>query len=346
MATKLFSSLGSAALCCAAMFSATSASLGASGVCCIPGLTCTILDSSLCTGGGRVYKGDGTTCTPNPCVPPRGACCIRTSRVTIPPYTGGEVTTLASMMTDAAPPTKGIQSNPGPVNWIVDPIICVVIPELNCTSNGGTYHGDNTACIPYLCTPPAQIPGACCVTTANGTVLCLTRIQADCAIGIFTPNAACTPTFCPPAVLGGCCRADYCFSAAAVNCNATGAHYLGDNVACTTTNCPPPVHGTCCRPGGTFYGAYCNVEFSNSCIGPGAVFNATQTTCNGANCPGSCPCDWNGDGYLTSADLVAFTNDYLAGHADFNHDGATNAADVTAFNQCFNGGFTPGCFRH
>jgi hypothetical protein len=367
MDTKFFVSFGrSAALCCAAILAATSASFGASGVCCIPGLTCTVIDSSLCTGGGRVYKGDGTTCSPNnPCVPPRGACCIATSAVTIPSYTGGGGSTkpcfswlIRHTTTGGAPLIGTFGCRPcipicatvpvdtaGPVNWEVDPIICVVIPEINCTTNDGVYHGDNTACTPSLCAPPASVVGACCILSANNTPQCDSRIQADCVIGTFNAGQSCQTQPCAPIALGACCRVDYCFTTSATNCNAESANYRGDGTTCTVA-CPPPVLGSCCHAGTTTRGAWCDVRYNVICTSPGDVFSSAQTTCATVTCAGACPCDWNKDGFVDGLDLMAFSSDWVAGHGDFNHDGTTNNADYAAFTQCFSGPSTPTCIHH
>ncbi|MHC4320131.1 MAG: multicopper oxidase domain-containing protein [Planctomycetota bacterium] len=45
-----------------------------SGGCC-QGATCTIETPGDCSTAGGVYQGDGTSCSPNPCVDPAGACC-------------------------------------------------------------------------------------------------------------------------------------------------------------------------------------------------------------------------------------------------------------------------------
>ena len=44
------------------------------GACC-QGETCTLETPADCATLGGVYNGDGTTCAPNPCVDPAGACC-------------------------------------------------------------------------------------------------------------------------------------------------------------------------------------------------------------------------------------------------------------------------------
>ncbi len=49
------------------------------GACCV-GQTCTPgLTAAACTAQSGTYQGDGSTCTPNPCLPATGACCIHSS---------------------------------------------------------------------------------------------------------------------------------------------------------------------------------------------------------------------------------------------------------------------------
>src|SRR4030095_13241037 len=45
------------------------------GSCCV-GPTCQELTAAQCAAAGGTYHGDGTVCTPNPCVAPTGACCL------------------------------------------------------------------------------------------------------------------------------------------------------------------------------------------------------------------------------------------------------------------------------
>ena len=45
-----------------------------SGACCAPDETCAIVPAGTCPMDST-YQGDGTTCSPNPCVDPLGACC-------------------------------------------------------------------------------------------------------------------------------------------------------------------------------------------------------------------------------------------------------------------------------
>jgi len=46
------------------------------GACCFGDGDCQILSSSDCTNQDGAYEGDGTSCSPNPCPQPEGACCF------------------------------------------------------------------------------------------------------------------------------------------------------------------------------------------------------------------------------------------------------------------------------
>ena len=45
------------------------------GACCLPDDTCQELTPAECAAASGAYHGDGTVCTPNPCLAPTGACC-------------------------------------------------------------------------------------------------------------------------------------------------------------------------------------------------------------------------------------------------------------------------------
>ncbi|MCA9255776.1 MAG: multicopper oxidase domain-containing protein [Phycisphaerales bacterium] len=46
------------------------------GACCSAGGTCTVETQADCMTMGGAYQGDGSVCSPNPCVEPMGACCL------------------------------------------------------------------------------------------------------------------------------------------------------------------------------------------------------------------------------------------------------------------------------
>ena len=118
-------------------------------------------------------------------------------------------------------------------------------------------------------------------------------------------------------------------------CTAHSGTYQGDNTACTSTTCPQPAVGACCIAASAAAGAHCTVGTQAACTTAGGTYGGDQSTCVSANCPTSCPCDWNHDGVLSTADVLLFITDWLAGNADFNNDGVTNNVDLAAFLDCF-----------
>ena len=70
------------------------------------------------------------------------------------------------------------------------------------------------------------------------------------------------------------------------------------------------------------------------CAARGALFRGANSSCNAANCPRACPCDWTADGILNEGDIFAFTNDHIAGRADYDNDGVTTDTDMFEFVDC------------
>ena len=104
----------------------------AEGACC-EGDVCTVRRGCECQGAGQVFKGVGTTCTPNPCAPgdptATGACCVGT--------------------------------------------VCSVKTQADCTADGGAWKGKDTKCSTYPCTSGCETPGSSCecwCTYDGGTV--------------------------------------------------------------------------------------------------------------------------------------------------------------------------------
>ena len=140
---------------------------GLQGACCSAASACTIAVGGVgaCTG---TYKGDGSTCSPNPC---DFACCT------------GTVCTIA---TQAACTTSGGIPNAANVCMPNNPCSssgaccaangsCTFVQEFNCT---GTWQGANVACTnPNPCPQPT---GACCFTLAGG---CTTQTSTACLAG-------------------------------------------------------------------------------------------------------------------------------------------------------------------
>jgi len=111
---------------------------------------------------------------------------------------------------------------------------CVVTSQTNCTSGGGTYHGDGTTCATVNCPQPPT--GACCFPDA-----CLIKTQAQClaASGVYAgDNVTCAAANCTPP--GACCLSDgSCIILPQSKCSSgtVNGTYRGNGTTCATANC-------------------------------------------------------------------------------------------------------------
>ena len=63
------------------------------GACCVPGAACLQLTAAACQTAGGTSFGDGSICTPNPCVTPTGACCTQGALASMSNYTAADCAT-------------------------------------------------------------------------------------------------------------------------------------------------------------------------------------------------------------------------------------------------------------
>ncbi len=147
-----------------------------SGACCNPTTgNCTTVNSSLsCTLGGNIYQGNGTTCAPNPCPQPQGACCTGLGGCSIADQEtcDGLNRYWQGANTDCSP-------NPCPVlsgACCHNDASCTFVNALSCalSGNGAAYQGDNVTCAAAACnwvlTPfvdPLPIPSVAVPTTGT-----------------------------------------------------------------------------------------------------------------------------------------------------------------------------------
>ncbi|MBU0703491.1 MAG: hypothetical protein KKC18_06450, partial [Chloroflexi bacterium] len=163
------------------------------GACCHVGGSCTVETPADCGTAGGTYWGNDTSCSPNPCPQPRGACCfppLYTTCVFVTPsgcdgyggvYRGDDVTCTP---TNPCPPPTGACCHPDGS--------CTIGMEADCGTAGGTYWGDDTLCDPNPCPLPW---GACCYSGGS----CTEGSPTDCATagGVYEGNGTtCTPNPC------------------------------------------------------------------------------------------------------------------------------------------------------
>jgi hypothetical protein len=143
---------------------------------------------------------------------------------------------------------SAINSFAGSINCLtcgpVDPVgaccvgsQCVEVTEANCSTGGGLYQGDNSACGQVSCVAPT---GACCidfVCSVSEEVACITNggaYQGD--------ETVCNGLTCA-APTGACCLNDKCSVTTQSDCSNAGGTYEGDATNCTTVGC---ALGACC----------------------------------------------------------------------------------------------------
>ncbi len=118
------------------------------GACCATAGTCQLVLQVNCTGG-QVYQGNGTSCSPNPCPQPMGACCDDDTSCAVTNssqcandlglYRGDGTTCIPNL----CPNIAGACCFPNST--------CQSLSTLNCLAQSGIYHGYNTTCAASNC---------------------------------------------------------------------------------------------------------------------------------------------------------------------------------------------------
>ena len=154
---------------------------GITGACCAPSGLCSTVSMANCTGA---YLGDNTTCSPNPCPQPTGACCVNSICV-------GDLTESACLANGTGSVWGGLGTScatftcPEPTGSCCVGIICAANVTASQCAGVFTING---ACTPNLCDD-----GACC-NPATGACR-ITFTEADCTAigGTFTLQGVSTP---------------------------------------------------------------------------------------------------------------------------------------------------------
>jgi hypothetical protein len=211
------------------------------------------------------------------------------------PYVSGVSAACASSMACSTP--NGACCFPS-----VGVMVCATRTAQECTTAGGSYHGDGTTCAPFTCDF-----GACCL----GDGSCLTTSSYICSVmdGVYRGDGTiCSSTNCNQGV---CCSATGgCSIRTASNCQAVGGLYRGNGTTCAMIDC---THGGCCLPDGS-----CAIRTATQCADQGGVvYRGNGSTCLGADCPlpldGACCFGDGGCAIRTAADCIAQLGSFLGG---------------------------------
>ncbi len=242
------------------------------GACCV-GAVCSEVSEADCIEAGGEYLGDGTTCSPDPCVVPTGACC-----------TAAGCVVLTQMECDTAQGSyqgNGTSCSPDPCVTRTGACCrpgdsCTLETEADCKAFGREYQGDGTTCIPNAC-----LPGACCLTDGS----CLDVREADCgtASGVFQGGGTtCISNVC---LAGACCLADgSCVDVTEADCGAGSGVFQGGGTSCSVFVCPQPDPPPPTPVGACCVSATCTVKTQADCAASGGAYRGDGSGCSPEAC--------------------------------------------------------------
>lgn len=321
------------------------------GACCFSNGSCQTKLQSECISLGGTWQGDGTSCSPNPCPQPMGACCrldgscsenIAESQC----QAIGEVFFLNTTCANV----PGGCPQPDGACCVTTGGGCQMEPEAQCDALGGIWAGAWTDC-------SDGCDGACCFLPSG--CVDLTYQNCNLAAGYWRGSGTtCATLICWPR--GACCYpAGNCGDDVAEgDCAAAGGTFQGHGVLCSSVSCPQPT-GACCLSNGA-----CLVLTQASCNQiPNASWAGSFTTCVDANqngqadaCESSNPCegiaigDFVIDGIIDGKDIQGFVSAFLSPgapgsptfcRADVDGNGVLNDLDIADFVTCVLSGSCP-----
>lgn len=269
------------------------------GTCCT-GNSCSIRLQSACVSPATWTAGGA--CSPNPCLPPTGACCDG--------FLNCSTTTLAGCV-NASNWQLGVACGPGVCTYggCCNPSEATCTIGLRSQCAGGPTQWSST----NLCSPRPECPnGACCdLTTGSCSILtgsaCLALAQHQFTLG------GCTPSPCA-VVTGSCCSASgSCTVSTLTNCTSPAVWTSRAN--CSPNLCAQPT-GACCFNNGS--STFCSVVAQADCANSFAVaFLGVGSTCSSDPCMGgfgAC-CNLNGTCVFTVSPLCTGGSVFLSGNS-------------------------------
>jgi len=321
------------------------------GACCFGNGSCQTKLQTECITAGGTWQGDGTSCSPNPCPQPMGACCRLdgTCSENVPESQCQAIGETFFLNTTCANVPGGCPQPDGAC-CVTTGGGCLMVPEAECDTLGGIWAGAWTDC-------STGCNGACCFLPSG----CVDLSYQNCnlAAGFWRGSGTtCATLICWPR--GACCYpAGNCGdNVAEADCVAAGGTFKGHGVLCSSVSCPQPT-GACCLSNGA-----CLVLIQASCNQiPNSSWAGPFTTCADANqngqadaCESSDPCegiaigDFVIDGIIDGRDIQGFVNAFLSPgapgspafcRADIDGNGVLNNLDIADFVTCVLSGTCP-----
>jgi len=240
---------------------------GDTGACCIA-TTCVVATVDCCIANGGEFSGEGTDCTPNPCV--MGACCGIDATCTISDSIACEAVSGTYLGDGTLCGQDACQTGA----CCLSEGSCLVETESSCSAAGGSYQGDLVGCEAVDC-----IFGACCLVSSG----CITNSELHCvnAGGFYQGDfTTCLPD---PCIIGACCQPNgNCIDTSASNCSLVSGEYQGDAMACESVTC---LKGACCLPTNE-----CIVISESACSQTGGAYLGNEVGCSAITCVPSGAC--------------------------------------------------------
>lgn len=303
-----------------------------SGACCF-GEGCVVTGETYCRrvdGLNGSYKGDGTACSANACIP-SGACCLNgvcNADQTPADCAGAGGIYLGDDTTcDGAPCTQGTCCDHGTCGDfqivsecpIADPGVdfqagsfcfqdpcepfgaccftsgdCVdLVSQTECQTGGGSFTQD-TLCLQVGCEPI----GACCFRDGTCTNA-LAQSACEFQGGVLSGQDTCDASVCPE--IGACCLRDGTCEddVERGDCEARRGTSTPDRTCGQIPQCVPV--GACCMPAAL--GSACiNDKTREDCETGGGVFRGVGTDCpvDGSNCGSCCSLSGCADDFMST----------------------------------------------
>ena len=249
------------------------------GACCYLDGSCTLGLPSDCTGG--TYHGDGTVCSPNPCPQP-GMNCGNPFLLSLTPGFGTFTLsnhTTCGMGNDYADTCLGYYDGGEDTLYKIT-ITADMCLTVTLDPQGTTYPGFALA---STCPPGAT--GCIILMTESGSAV-MTSPATALAAGVYYlmvdtwPSPTCIPAYnltFAECPTGACCLGSVCTQNYGPQCVAAGGTYLGDLSTCSPNPC---LTGACCV--GTL-GA-CQNSDEAGCVALSGVYHG-GVTCATFTCP-------------------------------------------------------------
>jgi hypothetical protein len=215
------------------------------GACCFADGTCQVIDRNACVASGGIYRGGGTTCSPNLCPPPNDQCTAAQPMVSLP----ATIVIDNTNATDDGAVACGFSSAMHHGLWYtVTPTDAYYLTASTCNAYGtvndtklSVYTG---TCANLVCVGGQDDDSTCTGHTFRSTFAWCASAGVTYYIlvgsygtsyGTFQLDVS-QGAYCGESV-GACCLSEICSVISQAACMALDGTYLGDGTSCSSPDC-------------------------------------------------------------------------------------------------------------